>query len=308
MCASPSINGGRKNLIVPTNATLVHDCDALLPPCLMTQDSSQQIAAGVAAIQARIADFPKTAIVLGSGLGGFAKGVANATTLPYGDIPGFSRSTVVGHSGNLIAGEMEGMRIAVMQGRIHAYEGYGGAAIATPIRILKRLGVERLILTNACGGLRLEMAPGSLVIIEDHINFSQFNPLIGPNDDSFGPRFPDMTDPYDRALRAQLAKAALDAEVDVKKGVYVFALGPNFETAAEIRMYSILGADVVGMSTVPECLVARHCAIKVAGISIVTNHATGIASEPLTHEETLANAERAARDLEQLLRAFLRML
>jgi xanthosine phosphorylase len=274
----------------------------------MTQDTTQLIAAGVAAVKARIADFPKTVIVLGSGLGGFAKGVSGATTVPYGDIPGFSRSTVVGHSGNLIAGEMEGQRIAVMQGRIHAYEGHGGAAIATPIRILKRLGVERLILTNACGGLRLEMAPGSLVILEDHINFSQFNPLIGPNDDSFGPRFPDMTDPYDAVLRAKLEAAAAAANVKVKKGVYIFALGPNFETAAEIRMYGKLGADVVGMSTVPECLVARHCGITVGGISIVTNHATGISSEPLTHEETLANAERAARDLEQLLRAFLRNL
>ena len=272
----------------------------------MTQDSATLIAAGIAAVQARIADFPKTAIVLGSGLGRFASALSGATTIPFGDIPGFSRSTVIGHSGNLIAGEMEGQRIAVMQGRIHAYEGHGGPAIATPIRILKRLGVERLILTNACGGLRLEMAPGTLVLIEDHINFSQFNPLIGPNDDSFGPRFPDMTDPYDPELRAKLEHAARQSGVAVKKGVYIFALGPNFETAAEIRMYGKLGADIVGMSTVPECLVARHCGMKVAGISIVTNHATGIASEPLTHEETLATAEHAGHDLERLLRAFLR--
>ncbi len=274
----------------------------------MTQDSSALIASGVAAVQARIPDFPKTVIVLGSGLGRFAAAVSGATTIPFGEIPGFSKSTVVGHSGNLIAGEMEGQRIAVMQGRIHAYEGHGGAAIANPIRILKRLGIERLILTNAAGGLRLEMAPGSLVLIEDHINFSQFNPLIGPNDDSFGPRFPDMTDPYDRILRAKLEQAAQEAGVPLKKGVYVFAIGPNFETAAEIRMYGKLGADIVGMSTVPECLVARHCGIKVAGISIVTNHATGISSEPLTHADTLANAERAGQGLEQLLRTFLRKL
>ena len=272
----------------------------------MTQDSATLIAAGIAAVQARIADFPKTAIVLGSGLGRFASALSGATTIPFGDIPGFSRSTVIGHSGNLIAGEMEGQRIAVMQGRIHAYEGHGGPAIATPIRILKRLGVERLILTNACGGLRLEMAPGTLVLIEDHINFSQFNPLIGPNDDSFGPRFPDMTDPYDPELRAKLEHAARQSGVAVKKGVYIFALGPNFETAAEIRMYGKLGADVVGMSTVPECLVARHCGLKVAGISIVTNHATGIATQPLTHAETLSTAEQAAGNLEQLFQAFLR--
>lgn len=266
------------------------------------------IAAGVAAVRARIANFPKTAIVLGSGLGRFAAALSNATSIPYGDIPGFSRSTVVGHSGNLVVGEMCGKQVAVMQGRIHAYEGHGGPAIATPVRILRRLGVENLILTNASGGLRHELAPGTLVIIEDHINFSQFNPLIGPNDDSFGPRFPDMTDAYDLALRAKLEQAAANAGVEVKKGVYLFALGPNFETAAEIRMYGKFGADIVGMSTVPECLVARHCGMKVAGISIVTNHATGIAAQPLSHQETLVTAAAAADNLERLLQGFLVLL
>ncbi|GAA0571484.1 purine-nucleoside phosphorylase [Rhizomicrobium electricum] len=274
----------------------------------MTQDSSALIASGAQAVQARIPDFPKTAIVLGSGLGGFAKGLVDATTVPYGDIPGFSRSTVVGHSGNLIAGTLEGKRIAVMQGRIHTYEGHGGAAIATPIRILKRLGVETLILTNAAGGLNLDLGPGSIVMIEDHINFSGFNPLIGPNDDSFGPRFPDMSDPYDRELRAKLEAAAAVAGVAIKKGVYIFVLGPNFETAAEIRMFAKLGADLVGMSTVPECLVARHAGMKVAGISIVTNYGTGIKSTQQTHEETLATAEQAGQRLEQLLRVFVQRI
>lgn len=274
----------------------------------MTQDTSATIASGVAAIQARIPEFPKTVIVLGSGLGRFASAVAGATSVPYGDIPGFSRSTVVGHSGNLIAGEIEGKRIAVMQGRIHAYEGHGGAAMATPIRILKRLGVETLILTNAAGGLRLDLGPGSVVLIEDHINFAQFNPLIGPNDDGFGPRFPDMSDPYDRSLRQQLEQAAMNSGVELKKGTYLFVLGPNFETAAEIRMFSRMGADLVGMSTVPECLVARHCGIKVAGISIVTNYGTGLAPAPQSHEETLSTGERAGLNLEQLMREFLRKL
>lgn len=272
----------------------------------MSQDSSALIASGVAAVQARIADFPKTVIVLGSGLGRFAEALSGATTVPYGDIPGFSRSTVVGHSGNLIAGELEGQRIAVMQGRIHAYEGHGGVALATPIRILKRLGVERLILTNAAGGLKQEMGPGSIVLIEDHINMSGFNPLVGPNDDSFGPRFPEMSEPYDRAMRSQLEAAAAEAGVTLKKGVYVYVMGPNFETAAEVRLFGKIGGDLVGMSTVPECLVARHAGIKVAGISIVTNHGTGIASEVLTHEETLATANRAGHELEQLLRVYLR--
>jgi len=266
------------------------------------------LAQGVKAVSERVSDFPKTVIVLGSGLGRFAAALEQPVTVPYGEIPGFSRSTVVGHSGNLVVGTISGERIAVMQGRIHAYEGHPGSAIATPIRILRKLGAERLILTNACGGLNKEMSPGSLVILEDHINFSQFNPLIGPNDDSIGPRFPDMSDPYDAALRAKLEEAARETGVVVKKGVYVFVLGPNFETAAEIRMYAKFGADVVGMSTVPECLVARHCGMKVACVSIVTNYGTGISSEPLTHHETLATAERAGQNLEQLLRAFLRQL
>lgn len=271
----------------------------------MTENPSDLIARGVAAVKARVADFPKTVIVLGSGLGRFAAALENATTIPYGEIPGFSRSTVVGHSGNLVIGEVGGTRIAVMQGRIHTYEGHSGAAIATPIRILKRLGVENLILTNAAGGLNLDMNPGSLVLIEDHINAGGFNPLVGPNDDSFGPRFPDMSEPYNRGLRAILEAAARETGVTLKKGIYVYVMGPNFETAAEVRMYGKLGADLVGMSTVPETLVARHCGIKVAGISIVTNFGTGLSNESLNHEETLSNAERAGLALEQLLRAAL---
>lgn len=272
----------------------------------MSQDHASLIAQGASALQARFGqDFPKTAIVLGSGLGRFAAALSGATTVPYAEIPGFSRSTVVGHSGNLIVGRAGEAPVAVMQGRIHAYEGHSPQAIAAPIRILRKAGVERIVLTNASGGLRLDMRPGTLMIIEDHINFSGFNPLIGPNDDSIGPRFPDMTDAYDSDLRSRLSQAARKTGVPVKTGVYIFAMGPNFETAAEIRMYGKLGADAVGMSTVPECLVARHCGMKVAGISIVTNYATGIASRPLTHHETLAEAERAAENLEQLLRAFL---
>jgi inosine/guanosine/xanthosine phosphorylase family protein len=272
----------------------------------MTQDSKALIADGAAAIAARFGSFPKTAIVLGSGLGGFAQALDGATTMPYAEIPGFSRSTVQGHSGNLIVGKA-GKPVVVMQGRIHAYEGHGGQAIATPIRILKRLGVETLILTNAAGGLRPEMTPGTLMLIEDHINFSGFNPLTGPNDDAIGPRFPDMSDAYEPQLRAQLGEAAKAAGVAVKRGIYLFALGPNFETPAEVRMYAAFGADAVGMSTVPECLVARHCGLQVAGISIITNLATGIATQPLTHAETLAGASRAAADLERLLCSFLRI-
>jgi inosine/guanosine/xanthosine phosphorylase family protein len=272
----------------------------------MTQDSKALIADGAAAVAGRFGSFPKTAIVLGSGLGGFAQALDGATSMPYAEIPGFSRSTVPGHSGNLIVGKA-GNPVAVMQGRIHAYEGHGGQAIATPIRILKRLGVETLILTNAAGGLRPEMTPGTLMLIEDHINFSGFNPLTGPNDDAIGPRFPDMSAAYDPQLRAQLGEAARAAGVAVKRGIYLFTPGPNFETPAEVRMYAAFGADAVGMSTVPECLAARHCGLQVAGISIITNLATGIAAQPLTHAETLAGAARAAADLERLLCSFLRI-
>lgn len=261
-------------------------------------------AEGAAAIAARVSEFPKTVIVLGSGLGGFAATLEDTVIIPYGEIPGFSRSTVVGHSGNLVIGKIGGVPVAVMQGRIHAYEGHPGSAIAAPIRILRKLGVERLILTNACGGLKEEMSPGSLVILEDHINFTGFNPLIGPNDESIGPRFPEMSQPYDAALRAKLEAAARDEGIAVKKGVYVFVLGPNFETAAEVRMFAHF-ADVVGMSTVPECLVARHCGMQVACVSIVTNHATGISAVPLTHTETLETAAQAGQKLGRLLRAFL---
>jgi inosine/guanosine/xanthosine phosphorylase family protein len=264
---------------------------------------------GAAALEARFGKaFPKDVIVLGSGLGRFADTLADAVRVAYSDIPGFSRSTVAGHSGTLVVGKAAGVPVAVMQGRIHAYEGHPREAVAAPIRILRRLGVERLILTNASGGLKPHMVPGTLMLIEDHINFSGFNPLVGPNDDRIGPRFPDMTDAYDPELRALLTQAAREAGVEVQSGVYIFVLGPNFETAAEIRLYAGLGAHAVGMSTVPECLVARHCGMKVAGISVVTNLAAGIATRPLSHQETLSQAAKAAEKLARLLERFVQRL
>ncbi|MDE2181895.1 MAG: purine-nucleoside phosphorylase [Alphaproteobacteria bacterium] len=272
-------------------------------------DEIDVIDRGAAAIRAHLGGpFPKTALVLGSGLGKFAETLSDIRSVSYGDIPGFSRSTVVGHAGKLVVGNAGGRPVAVLQGRIHAYEGYAAQTIAAPIRILKTLGVECLFLTNASGGLSEKMQPGTLMIIEDHINFSNFNPLVGPNDDRFGPRFPDMTDAYDPGLRALLASAAREAGVAVTSGIYVFAIGPSFETAAEIRMYGKLGADAVGMSTVPECIVARHCGMKVVGLSVVTNLATGIAKQPLSHAETLAEAAKAYGRVERLLANFLAVL
>ena len=263
------------------------------------------IAQGVNAVRAKLGEsFPKMALVLGSGLGRFAEKLSGPHRLSYTEIPGFSRSTVAGHAGQLVVGSIGAAPLAILQGRIHAYEGYAAQTIATPIRILRKLGVERLILTNAAGGLRPDMAAGTLMIIEDHINFANFNPLVGPNDERFGPRFPDMTDAYDPGLRAALARAAQEAGVEVRSGVYIFAIGPSFETAAEIRMYGRLGADAVGMSTVPECIVARHCGMKVVGLSVVTNLATGISKTPLSHEETLAEAAKAYERVERLLLRF----
>lgn len=275
----------------------------------MSQSGPHVIECGAAVLRAMLGErFPRTVVVLGSGLGRFADGIEGARSVPYADIPGFLRSTVAGHSGNLIVGTMEGTPVAVMQGRIHAYEGHPPDAIAAPIRILRRLGAERIVLTNAAGGLRPEMKPGTLMIITDHINLSGFNPLVGPNDDRIGPRFPDMTDAYDPHLSTLLVQAARETGVEVMSGVYLFALGPNFETAAEIRIYSKLGADAVGMSTVPECLVARHCGMKVAGLSVVTNLAAGIASGPLSHTETLAAAQSAGNNFACLLQRLLRLV
>jgi inosine/guanosine/xanthosine phosphorylase family protein len=260
---------------------------------------------GVAAIRARLGDdFPRTAIILGSGIGRFADNLSGAQAMSYADIPGFAASTVSGHAGKLMTGTVGGLPLAVMAGRIHIYEGHPAQAIAVPIRILRKLGVERLILTNASGGLSPEMTAGTLMIIEDHINFTSMNPLIGPNDDSTGPRFPDMTDAYDPGMRALMAQAAREAGVPVKSGIYLWCLGPNFETPAEVRLFGKLGTHAVGMSTVPECLVARHCGMKVAGLSLVTNLAAGIAQHPLTHEETLAEAAKAYDKVEMLLLEF----
>jgi inosine/guanosine/xanthosine phosphorylase family protein len=264
------------------------------------------IARAVATLRKRFGgEFPKTALMLGSGLGAFAGRLNDAETIPYGDIPGFPGSTVEGHAGKLTLGAVGGTFLAAMQGRFHAYEGYCGLEIARPIRILKSLGVERLILTNAAGGLREDMKAGTLVVLKDHINFSGFNPLVGANLDAFGPRFPDMTAAYDPGLRTAMLEAALEAGVSVKSGVYLFALGPNFETPAEVRLFAKLGADVVGMSTVPECLAARHCGMKVVALSVVTNLAAGLSNVPPSHGETLAEAKNACGRVERLLLKFL---
>jgi inosine/guanosine/xanthosine phosphorylase family protein len=260
---------------------------------------------GVAAAKKAYAGaFPKTALILGSGLGPFAGKLENATDISYADIPGFPIPTVAGHAGRLRIGTVAGTPLACLQGRFHAYEGHPAATLALPIRILKGLGAQQLILTNAAGGLRPDLPAGTLMIIEDHINFSGQNPLIGPNDERIGPRFFDMTNAYDADLRARLKSAADKAGVAVKSGVYIYCLGPNFETPAEVRMLAGLGADAVGMSTVPECLAAVHCGMKVAALSLITNLAAGLSAGPLTHTETLDEAAKAYDRVEELLVTF----
>jgi inosine/guanosine/xanthosine phosphorylase family protein len=265
-------------------------------------DGTQLIDQGTAAIKAALdRPFPKTALVLGSGLGPLAEKIERPLDIAYDGIPGVPVPTVAGHHGRLRIGTLASHPVVCMQGRLHAYEGHPVQALAVPIRILRRLGVERLILTNAAGGLKPHLTAGTLMIVEDHINFSGRNPLIGPNDDSIGPRFPDMSHAYDPALRTKLEAAAARAGVAVAKGVYVYALGPSFETPAEIRMFAALGADAVGMSTVPETLAAVHCGMKVCALSVITNLAAGISSVPLTHHETLAEAAKAYDRVERLL-------
>lgn len=271
----------------------------------MNQDAKNVIEDGANAINAHFGgSFPKTVLVLGSGIGPFAKRLEDAKSLSYAEIPGFTPSTVTGHAGKLMAGTVAGKSLAFMAGRIHVYEGHPAQSIATLVRILRAVGVERLILTNASGGLSHDMPAGTIMIVDDHINFGGVNPLIGPNDESVGPRFPDMTNAYDPHLRALLAQAADEAGVPVKRGIYLFCTGPNFETPAEVRLFGQWGANAVGMSTVPECLAARHCGMQVAAVSLVTNLAAGLSANPLTHEETLLEAQKAYGAMEKLLLRF----
>jgi len=247
---------------------------------------------------------PRLGIVLGSGLGGLADALDDAVAVPYAEIPGFPPSTVAGHAGRFVLGTLEGVPVACMQGRFHLYEGHPPAVIKLPIRTFKALGVDALLLTNAAGSLRAEAAPGSLMLITDHLNFMWTNPLIGPNDDAWGERFVGLEDAYDPELRARLARIAGELGIRLHEGVYCSLLGPLFETPAEIRAYRVLGADAVGMSTVPEVIVARHAGIRVAAISAITNLAVGMSTEPIDHAQTLRGAALAAADLTRLVRAF----
>ena len=262
----------------------------------MTLDTT----AAVTAIAAKTKRRPKIAVILGSGLGGLAKDVQDATRISYGDIPGFRRSTAPGHAGELVVGTLSGKDVAVMNGRMHYYEGYDIAEIGFPVRVFRAWGVRTMIITNACGGLNPAFKAGDLMVISDHINFMAANPLRGTNDDALGPRFPDMVGTYTDELRA----LAHQVDADLREGIYVAVAGPNFETPAELRMLRGFGADAVGMSTVPEVLVARHMGMRILAISTVTDMATGIPGqiEHVSHEEVLAVADRAGKRLADVVK------
>lgn len=249
-------------------------------------------------------EIPGTAMVLGSGLNSLADAVENATVFSFLDLPGFPKPTVEGHAGRMLIGTLEGKPVICMQGRAHAYEGNSPEKLAFSTRVLWALGVEILVLTNAAGSLMEEAGPGSLMAITDHINFSGINPLVGVNDDRFGPRFPDVTNAWDKELTGTFEKCAEKLGFPLHKGTYLMAMGPNFETPAEIQAFRVMGANAVGMSTVPECLTARHVGMRVCGISSITNYAAGMTGGELTHDETMEFGAIAAVNLEKLLRAF----
>jgi xanthosine phosphorylase len=264
------------------------------------------VGAGAAAVlAARAPGFsPRLGIVLGSGLGGVVDAVDTVAAVPYPDLPGFPVGSVAGHAGRLVLGTLRGLAVACLQGRAHVYEGVDPAALRVPVRTLERLGAEALLVTNAAGSLRAEVGPGRLMAIADHINLLGSNPLTGPNDDDVGPRFPSLRDAYDPGLRARLHEAAAELGLDLAEGVYLATAGPSFETPAEIRAFRTLGADAVGMSTVPEVIVARHAGLRVAAISVITNLAEGMGGEALSHEQTLRAADAAAGDLRRLVERF----
>ena len=248
---------------------------------------------------------PRNGLVLGSGLGAFADSLSDAARVPYADIPSFPQSTAIGHAGRLVIGNAGSVPVAAMQGRVHLYEGYSAQEVSFPIRVFARMGIKAVILTNAAGGINLGYSQGALVLVRDHINLQGTNPLVGPNDDRFGVRFPDMTQAYSRAFREIAREEAARQGLMLHEGVYAALLGPSYETPAEIEYLRRIGADLVGMSTVAEVIAARHMGLNVLAISCVTNMAAGILDQPLSHAEVMETGERVKTTFESLLRAIL---
>ncbi|MCQ2010045.1 MAG: purine-nucleoside phosphorylase [Sporolactobacillus sp.] len=251
---------------------------------------------------------PEIGLILGSGLGDLADELTNAVQIPYRSLPHFPESTVKGHKGQFVIGELEGKTVVAMQGRYHHYEGYSLVQVAFPVYVMQAMGIEKLIVTNACGGINTDFAPGDLMLITDHINMLGDSPLIGPNDDEIGPRFPDMSHAYSPDLIQKAERAAETLSIQVQKGVYLATHGPQYETPAEIRMMRVMGADAVGMSTVPEVIAASHLRLDVLGISCITNMACGILDQPLSHKEVIETADRVKSDFTALIKSIIRSI
>ena len=270
--------------------------------------TKQRIDDAYAFLRENVKYLPDVCIVLGSGLGSYADTFEDAEVMAYGDIPGFPVSTVPGHAGRLIFGQKHGVSIACMQGRFHCYEGYTAAETVIPLRTLIRLGIKKLLITNAAGGINTDFSAGNIMVITDHINFTFLNPLVGKNLDEFGPRFPDMSYAYDKNLTVVLRKAADDNGIALQEGVYAMMKGPSFESPAEIRALRMLGADAVGMSSVPEIVAAAHAGVKSCAMSCITNMAAGILDQPLTHEEVIETGRIAADDMKAIIDGFIKLM
>jgi purine-nucleoside phosphorylase len=271
-------------------------------------DYYDQVKQSAEAIRSRVREMPQVAIVLGSGLGDFAGSLTDPVTMPYGELPHWPVSRVIGHEGKLVVGRSRGRPIAALAGRSHAYEGHDMPTVTFPVRVLGLLGIKTLIITNAAGGINTGFSQGALMVIDDHINLMGTNPLAGSNDDRFGPRFPDMTEVYASRLRTIADRAGKAMALRLPHGIYIALLGPSYETPAEIRYLRTIGADAVGMSTVPEAIVARHMGMEVLGISCITNMAAGVLPKPLDHAEVMETARRVRGQFIALLEGIIEQL
>src|SRR5437764_12971037 len=272
---------------------------------VFSPDDYQQASEAAGFIRKQIRVQPRIVLVLGSGLGGFADELDDARVIPYSEIPHFPRSSAIGHAGNLVIGNAGDVPVAVMAGRVHYYEGYSMQRVTFPMRVFARMGISAALLTNAAGGINLQLQQGCLVVLRDHINLQGNNRLIGPNDDRFAERFIDMTEAYDPSFRKMALEEGRRLSINICEGVYVAVPGPSYETPAEIRFLRTIGADTVGMSTVPEVIVARHCSMKVLAISCVTNMAAGVLNQPINHAEVLETGERVRTSFVALLKALI---
>lgn len=274
----------------------------------MTQTDIEQVQQAAEFLNGQLNQQPQIGLILGSGLGVLADEITSPYIISYKDIPGFPVSTVAGHKGQLVFGELEGQQVVAMQGRFHFYEGYDLQTVTFPVRVLKLLGVTSLIVTNAAGGVNKNFSAGDLMIIEDHINWLHSNPLMGPNAEEIGTRFPDMSLAYHPDLLATAEQAAADCQINIQKGVYLATSGPSYETPAEIRMMRTMGADAAGMSTVPEVISANHAGMKVLGISCISNLAAGILDQPLSHDEVIESTESVREDFLTLVKDILKKM